>query len=389
MNPAAAMQRLPFAAFFAAAIGLSLAGLALSAYLALSHYRVHTDLTYQSFCAVSKTVNCDTVSESPYAILLGLPVALWGVAGYAALTLLVVSAALPAAGRRRGWALLLLIAAAFCAASLVLAGVSALLIESFCLGCVSTYAVNFLLAFAVWTTRRRFAPGPFGSSLAEDLHHILRRCRTTLAMLGVLAVSTAAAWAFVPSYWENDPAAALPRDLPQGTTTDGLPWIGAEHPELEIIEFADYQCFQCRKMHYHLRQLVARWPGRIRLVHCHYPMDHEFNFIVPEPFHLGSGRLALLAIHAKIHGKFWEMNDLLYQLAAAGRPLELKALADRLGLDLPGLAAALEGEAHRTLLAFQIQKGMRAKVLGTPSYLIDGRLFEGRIPAEILKRVAD
>ena len=53
-------------------------GLADSIYLAISHYRVHTDAGYQSFCALSKAMNCDTVSQSPASVLINLPVAIWG-----------------------------------------------------------------------------------------------------------------------------------------------------------------------------------------------------------------------------------------------------------------------------------------------------------------------
>ena len=71
-------------------------------------------------------------------------------------------------------------------------------------------------------------------------------------------------------------------------------------------EFTDYLCFQCRKMHYYLRDLVARYPDKIRLVHRNYPMDHEFNPMVKEPFHVGAGKMALLAIHAAASGSFLE-----------------------------------------------------------------------------------
>ena len=47
------------------------------------------------------------------------------------------------------------------------------------------------------------------------------------------------------------------------------------------MEFTDYQCFQCRKMHYYLRKLVARYPDKIRITHCSFPMDQEFNPLLP------------------------------------------------------------------------------------------------------------
>ena len=70
-------------------MGIAVAGLVDAVYLSISHYRVYTDMTYRSFCAVTKSINCDTVSQSPYAIMLGLPLPVWGVIGYAFVIILI------------------------------------------------------------------------------------------------------------------------------------------------------------------------------------------------------------------------------------------------------------------------------------------------------------
>jgi uncharacterized membrane protein/predicted DsbA family dithiol-disulfide isomerase len=388
MRSAHPVKPLPYEVYLAAALALAAGGLLLSVYLAYSHYRVYTDIAYSSFCALSKAINCDTVSQSPYSIFLNLPVPLWGAAGYAGLALLLLSAALPAAGRKRGWTLAMLGTLGFSGVSLFLAGVSTFGIGSYCIVCIATYGVNLLLVFLAWLVRRRFDAGPFAEALREDVQFLAPKSRIRaaagLAFLSFLVLT----WQTLPAYWEVPPAELPSGRLKSGVTTEGLPWIGAERPELEILEFADYQCFQCRKMHYYLRQLVASRPEKIRLVHCHYPMDHEVNFIVAEPFHVGSAKLAQLAIYAKFQGKFWEMNDLLYRLAGSGRKIELQAVSAELGLDVQGLAAVLEHPGYRKALELEIRHGMKLQVLGTPSYLIEGRIYEGTIPAEILARVS-
>ena len=77
-----AIQPLPFAVYYFTVVFLTLAGLIVSLYLSYSHYRVYTDVGYKSFCAISKAINCDTVSQSAYSIFLGLPVPVWGIVGY-------------------------------------------------------------------------------------------------------------------------------------------------------------------------------------------------------------------------------------------------------------------------------------------------------------------
>ena len=97
---------------------------------------------------------------------------------------------------------------------------------------------------------------------------------------------------------------------------DGHPWIGAENPILTISEFSDYMCFQCKKMHFILRQLVQSYPDRIRMIHRHFPMDHAYNPLVKDPFHSGSGQMALIALYAQTKGQFWKVNDYLFGLAS-------------------------------------------------------------------------
>ena len=151
------------------------------------------------------------------------------------------------------------------------------------------------------------------------------------------------------------------------------------------MEFTDYLCFQCKKMHHYLRGLVARYPDRIRLVHRNYPMDHGFNPIVKEPFHEGAGKMAILAIHAMAVGKFWDMNDALFKQAGSGRAIDVNQIARETGMDAQTLANALQHEPYLQYLLLEIRQGMKLGIVGTPSYLIHGKLYEGNIPAEILE----
>ncbi len=290
---------------------LAALGLADSIYLAISHYRVHSDVGYRSFCALSKALNCDTVSQSPCdtvsqspaSILINLPVAVWGAAGYLFFLSLVLFTASRSSERRRVWALCLVIACIFSIASMAFAWISSK-IGSYCILCILTYCINLILVYLCWLIRRRLAPEDLRTSVKRDLRFLWSKRRLSLPLFTAFGVGLLLANLMFPAYWETaiPPASS---HLSTGLTAEGHPWIGAEQPVLEIQEFSDYQCFQCRKMHYYLRNLVGRFPDKIRLVHHNYPLDHEFNPIVKEPFHVGSGKMALLAIHAAATGSFW------------------------------------------------------------------------------------
>jgi len=361
-------------------------GLADSIYLAVSHYRVYTDIGYKSFCAVSKAINCDTVSQSPYSIFLNLPVAVWGIFGYAFLLSFLTIAAGKAAGKNRIWSLICWITLAFSSFSVFLGLISTFAIKSYCIMCLISYGINLALLFYAWIIRSRFSNAGFIEDTWRDVLFLWENKVKTILLLASFFTVVLFTWAFFPKYW-NFEAPHISAGIPMGITASGYPWIGAEDAVLEITEFADYQCFQCRKMHFFLRQLMVENPGKIRIIHRHYPMDHEFNPIVREAFHVGSGKLALLAVYAASKNKFWQMNDLLYAVAGEKKPISTQELATALDLDSTDLARALVDRTIRLRVKHDIYSGNKLGITGTPGYVIDGEVYQGQIPPEILKRV--
>ncbi len=384
LKKARPIQPLAFAYYFWPVVGLAIAGLLDSIYLSVSHHRVYTDIGYKSFCAISRAINCDTVSQSPYSIFLDLPVPVWGIIGYSLLLLLL----LPVAGRTteksRIWSLVFWLSLAFSAYSVVLALISSYLIGSYCIMCIVSYGVNLALLFYAWIIRRRFSNAGLLTDTMEDIRFLWKhRVKSGLTALIFLA-AVATTWIVFPVYWHFQPP-PVPADIPRGTTSAGHPWIGAHNPVLEISEYTDYQCFQCKKMHLFLRRLVTEYPDRIRIVHRNYPMDHKFNPIVKVPFHRGSGKMALLAVYAASKNKFWEFNDQLYGFAGHQKQVNIKELAQSLDLNPEELARSLNDRSTRIHLQHDIREGNRLGISGTPGYVINGKVYLGQIPAEVLK----
>ena len=375
---------LAFRVYFCTVFLLGLAGLTSSIYLSISHYRVYTDIGYRSFCAISKAINCDTVSQSPYSILLGLPVPVWGIVAYFLFLLLASMAATNAANRQRLWPLLICISLFYCIYSFILALISTFIIHSYCIMCIVTHAINFLLLYYTWLTRNRFKNEHFFSGLKKDVNLLWLKRKITFPLLAVSGVGFIALMTFIPAYWRLQ-LPPLTENIPMGVTQQGHPWIGAEHPKLVITEYTDYQCFQCKKMHYFIRQLIAEYPEKIRLVHRHFPMDQEFNPIVKEPFHRGSGKMALLAIAATSDNHFWQMNDALFEIAGNRQNINIKELARKVGIDFRHLALGLRDRAYRNLLQHDIISGLKLNITGTPAFVIGEKVYFAKIPPEIIE----
>ena len=384
----AVIRPLAYGVYFWTVVTLALIGLADSAYLSVSHYRIYNDIGYESFCAITRAINCDTVSQSPYAIFMRMPVPVWGVIGYIFLLLLLLFAGRASAQKKRVWGVMFLVTLVYSISSIILAIISHVYIDSYCIMCILVYAINFLLLYYCWLIRRRFAHEPLHNSIGQDLRYIWIWRKTAQFVFIPFLGGVLLLWSLFPSYWNLRPA-VLSVAQPGGLTSDGHPWIGAENGKVVITEFTDYLCFQCSKMNYYLRKMVARYPGKIKVIHRHFPMDHTVNPIVKSPIHKGAGALAILSIYAATEGKFWQTNDYLFANARFTDRVDLQVLADEIGLDFEKLSRSLLRNDFSNKLHRDIMDGLKLGVSGTPTFLIDGKLYSGRIPPEILLQVAD
>ena len=382
------IQPLPYPVYFFTVLALALCGLLNSIYLAVSHYRVYTDIGYRSFCAISQSINCDTVSQSPFSIFLNLPIPIWGILGYLLFLLILTLAWGPQAKKIRIWSLLFLVSLGFSLYSALLAWISTFKIHSYCMMCILSYGISFMLLFFTGMIRRRFGKEGIIAGLRLDIRFLMHRKHQVLGIFAPFFLAVFLIMIFFPTYWSFQPP-TLAAYIPHGIDKDGHPWIGAENPVVEIVEFTDYQCFQCNKMHYFLRQLMVSHPGKLRLIHRHFPMDDKVNPTVKQPLHVGSGKLALLALYAATKNKFWQLSDLLFVIARTKNAINIEELAEATGLDPKELSSALSDPKIRNRLHTDIRDALSFGVSGTPSFVIDGKVYKGQIPAEIIKKIMD
>lgn len=360
---------------------LCLLGVAVSVELTRIHVLVHTDPSYHSVCAMSDGVNCETVALSPYAVFAGLPVSVWGITGY----LVMGALALWALVERRlhpTWPLgiLLVLTAISVVTSAVLALLSATRIDSLCLFCMASYAINAGLLVICLLAWRQTRAGAWTLVRADGTALATRPVFfAALAMAGV--VTLGALFAFVPSYWRAPGWTDLP-ELVSGTDESGHHWIGARDPRLTIVELSDYEFPHCRTAHEAMRVLVAKHPDQIRLVHMHLPLDMACHPGLDRPFHTRACLFAEAVECAGLQGRFWEMNDALFSLQATVRAEDVDPveLAVRLGLNRSDFERCLEDHATAERVAADVREGMSRKLTGTPSFLVGERLFMGKIP---------
>ncbi|MDT8437322.1 MAG: DsbA family protein [Gemmatimonadota bacterium] len=160
-------------------------------------------------------------------------------------------------------------------------------------------------------------------------------------------------------------------------------WRGEADAAVTVVEFSDFQCPFCRVLSGRLDSLLAAYPGQVRHVFRHLPL---------EAIHPQARAAAVAAECAEEQGRFWPYHDLLFAEAA-----EVKAggydYAVRFEA-LPGAdAAAFEACVAEDRPAGRIEADMRAAaglgIRGTPGILVNEMLVGGAVPLDSLRRLVE
>jgi uncharacterized membrane protein/predicted DsbA family dithiol-disulfide isomerase len=365
---------------FAAALLLAAAGLAVSLVLVRLHSQAHAGIA--SFCAISETVNCDKVAMSPFSVVFRLPVAVWGALGYAA-ALLLSAWGLTSRRLHPTWpaGLLLLFGAAAVAASLALAIISEVLIGAWCILCMVSWTISLaVLVTAALACRRAGLMAAVGADVAA-LAGMPRRTSAAL-VVAVAALLALASW--YPRYWERQRAVeALTRPAGTGPTGQPLPPMGPlRDPAAGAIVYSDYECPYCLVAHGELKAALARRPD-IKVVKRHFPLDQACNPVVKRPMHQNACEYARAAICAEAQGYFEAMDDALFQNQRVRRPVA--ELARGLGLDVARFQACLGAPETAQRLQGDIAAALKDNVNATPTYVVGGAQYAGKLPVEVFQ----
>jgi uncharacterized membrane protein len=322
------------------AVILALVGLALSLVLEFIHYRAYTAPSAHSFCTVGAALDCTSVALSRWSLVLGVPMPLWGAAGFLAL--------LVAAWQRSRWLLPLSALAAL--ASVALLVIELVAIGAVCLLCEGIHVVSLLLLAVAWRGR-------------GSLHKPLRDRDDLLFIFAPAAGILIALALFLPRYWG---AFNWRGDIPfaQGKTEDGFPWIGAREPKLVVQEFTDYSCPHCKVVSNRTLRLLAEHPNELRLVRRQYP-----RMSCPQ----GSSahcQLARIAYCADEQGKFWQADRWLFEHATGRHEVQLEDAAGGIGLDQASLKACIERPDIYTKADEASRFARKKRITGTPYYIV-------------------
>lgn len=159
---------------------------------------------------------------------------------------------------------------------------------------------------------------------------------------------------------------------------DGHSWVGG-NPEgdVTLVEFIDYRCGFCKQINPALEQLVAS-DGNIRWILKEFPILTEESDLAAR-FAVAVQQVAGPDAYKKAHDK----------LMASRGPINMEtlgALADELGVDRSAVMNRMNTEPVSAVLRANRQLAEQMKIMGTPTFVIEGEMLRG-VPPDGLEPV--
>jgi uncharacterized membrane protein/predicted DsbA family dithiol-disulfide isomerase len=349
---------------------LSGAGVVVSVYLTYVHQRLRSEPGWESLCAISSSLNCDTVITSPFGAVGGVPLSAFAVWFYLLMgTLAAVGLARRELAFPRSPAVVLFVAGAFATAlSAALAGVSTFWIGAWCPLCMALYAVNVGILVVVWRALRRTGEGLRNGLAVEWRYWRLHRRQALWG--GGIALTALVSVVFASTRQTGGP----------GSVCAAVAGGAADIP-IEMIVYSDFQCPHCRALNGALRRL--RDHPRLRVVARHYPLDGACNPRARQGQHVGACLQARAAICAAAQQREAAFTDEAFEGSTRDRS-GLVELAVSLGLDRGRFETCLDSVETAKRLQEDIHAAIGDEVRGTPTLFINGQRHVGVLSPEDL-----
>jgi protein-disulfide isomerase len=152
-------------------------------------------------------------------------------------------------------------------------------------------------------------------------------------------------------------------------------FLGLPESHLEIVEYGDFQCSHCGEIYSSMRLLRGHFGDQLRFIFRHYPLPSV---------HPLSLEAALASEAAALHGRFWEMHDLIFENQRFLVRSSFSRFADEIGLNGVPYANSIGRRKLLNRVLDDFDSGLQNGVIGTPTLFINGERYNGFLDTENL-----
>lgn len=160
---------------------------------------------------------------------------------------------------------------------------------------------------------------------------------------------------------------------------DTNPSSGPKDAAITIVEFSDYLCPSCRRLHPVASEMRKLYKDKVRWVFKDFPLRQ----------HRGADKLAEAARCAWDQEKFWDFQDELFMSDPSAGDSILPAIAQSLGLDLQQFSECVESRKYMLEVMKDRQDALNSGISSTPTLLINGRKMSKIRTEEQFKEVIE
>ena len=195
-----------------------------------------------------------------------------------------------------------------------------------------------------------------------DILGTLRQIRTTNARK-----------AYLKTLHQQDSARIMLAPPRADVQIGDAPVRGPKNAPVTIIEFADYQCPFCQKIHPELKQLQQEFPGKVAIAFKDFPLS----------IHDHAAKAAEAARCAGEQGKYWEYHDTLFENKGLDKD-QLRKYAGDLNLDTARFESCLDSGKEAAGIEKDMAEGKLLGIVQTPGFTVNGHFFVGAVPYSML-----
>jgi protein-disulfide isomerase len=151
------------------------------------------------------------------------------------------------------------------------------------------------------------------------------------------------------------------------------PVLGPKDAPMTLVEFSDFQCPYCGLAQPTLKELEAKYKGKMKLVFKNFPLTQAHENAMPA---------ALAAWAAKQQGKFFEYHDQLFKRQKDLQESTLIAIAKEVKLDLNRFNKDRASAQAKAAIEKDMQLGILLNVQSTPTLIFNGVAMPAGLPLE-------
>ncbi len=373
---------------------LSIIGIITTIKLAIIYYNANFNpYALSSFCSVNDFIDCDGIAKTTESQFFGIPLAYWGMFLYAFIFLMLFVDKLKNIRFlkflevfKNPYSYIAALGVISFTISMILLCLSLFEIKKLCVLCAFTYLLNLLIGMVA--ARGIGFKEAFKQSFIDFRDALkIKPYAIAFGIVMIIAASfltyTSVSYVFAPQLKKQKEFKEFTKAKKNKYAVSGN-LLGVENPTVELHAYTDYRCPMCFAYNIMIHKL-AKEMKNVKIIHHNMPLDTECNKYLRREFHQGSCMMAKYAIAAEKQGKFWDMNNLLFE-KQPNTEKEILELAQKLNLDLNKLQDDANSLDTMHKIQADIDEASSMGINGTPSTVINGKSHVGMKPYSELKQ---